>query len=65
MAKGGWKGMSVAIASQMFSILGIEISKNEEEGCIIARHPNSDEVIRRPSVTGCVEAVMKEWIALK
>lgn len=65
MARGGWNGLSLAVATRILSIFQVEICKNEEEGCIVAKHPTSQELIRRTSVTGCVEAVMKEWLVLK
>lgn len=61
----GWNGLSLVVASRLLSVVDIEVSKNEEEGCIIAVHPQTKAVIRRPSVTGCVEAVLKEWMVLK
>lgn len=60
----GWNGLSITVASRLLSRVGVEIVKNEEEGCIIAKHP-SGEVIRRTSITACVEAVLKDWVTLK
>jgi hypothetical protein len=61
----GWNGLTISVASRLLSSVGIEIVKNEEEGCIVAKHPTSEEVIRRTSVTACVETVLKEWMVLK
>lgn len=61
----GWNGLSLSIASRLLATVNIEVAKNEEEGCIIATHPQTKAVIRRPSVTGCVEAVLREWMVLK
>lgn len=61
----GWNGLSITVASRLLSTVGVEIVKNEEEGCIVAKHPNGDEVIRRTSITACVEAVLKDWVTLK
>lgn len=61
----GWNGLSLAVATKLLNAIGVEIAKNEEEGCVVASHPNSDEVIRRTSITACVEAVLRDWVTLK
>ena len=65
MAKGGWNGLSLGVATRLLGVVGVEILKNEEEGVVVAQHPQTKELIRRPSVTACVETVLKEWVVLK
>jgi hypothetical protein len=61
----GWNGLSIAVAQRLLSKVEVEVVRNDEEGCIIATHPRTKELLRRGTVTGCVEAVLQEWVTLK
>ncbi len=61
----GWNGLSIAVAQQILSAVQVQIERNADEGCIIATHPNTKQIIRKRTVTKCVETVLQEWMVLK
>lgn len=65
MAKGGWNGLSVPVASSLFSSVGIRVEdRKQAEGSYVAIHPDGRE-IRKPKVTECAQEVIKQWFELK
>lgn len=63
--KGGWKGISLEVAQELFQPLGIVIERNLQEQNTIATHPKTQDIIRRPHTRSCVATVITNWLTLK
>ena len=59
--KGRNGGITASTANTIFLPLGVVFEKNEVEGVYIATHP-AGEVIRRPTLTACCQAVCENWL---
>lgn len=60
--KKGKNGLSTQVANKVFEAYKVEFEdRKKEEGCYIAKHPTTGEVIRRATNTDCVKAVIESW----